>query len=71
MRKEAVSLKIDIKLSEVSILAFYLQNLKKIKNCRFLIEEIFYYMTYRGEIENEVFILLECFHLISININME
>ena len=29
MRKEAVSLKIDIKLSEVSILAFYLQNLKK------------------------------------------
>lgn len=29
MRKEAMSLKIDIKLSEVSILAFYLQNLKK------------------------------------------
>ena len=71
MRKEAMSLKIDIKLSEESILAFYLQNFKKIKNCRFLIEEIFYYITYHGEIENEVFILLECFHLISIDINMK
>lgn len=71
MRKEAMSLKIDIKLSEVSILAFYLQNFKKINNCRFRIEEIFYYITYHGEIENEVFILLECFHLISIDINMK
>lgn len=28
-------------------------------------------MTYHGEIENEVFILLECFHLISIDIKHE
>lgn len=43
MRKEAMSLKIDIKLSEVSILAFYLQNLKKLRTVDFSLKKFLLY----------------------------